>query len=156
MEPSSDRNADEIVFEGVCYKPGVHWHIFWHVFITSILIITAPIVIPVGIIWCYRSFKHWKLHLTHSNIVYRSTTPYGVLERDIVIPLGMVQDITFQEKVGRRNVVVQLNPAEGERAEIFDCYNHPSVVNNNPAVTLPSVANAKELVEAVKKEKNLA
>ena len=143
-----DKDGEEIVMEGVCYRKGVYWEIFFRALLVSIIsLIGVLILIPIILLWFARAcVKSFNLHLTKKRIHYHQSHPCGYI---LNIPLS---DITSIKAVGTDIHVYmekrRINQLQGGCVPSDSCLSFliPSYL------VLYHVENNREFVEAVERE----
>ena len=78
--PASQQQQD-VVLEGRCYRKGVFWMVLFKCVIACLggilSVLLSPVFIALCIYWYRRILRNWRVHLTHSNVIYRVTMPYS-------------------------------------------------------------------------------
>ena len=159
LEPSQQRSnpafqkkyndqGEEIVFEGVCHKPGVCSEVFWIYFYASVVsLLGMLILIPIGIFCGLKAMKDWKLYLTRSSVVYIRPRGIGCCDEKYTIPFSDIDDISVAP--GTRDIWVRMETSKIN--EYIGWWSRP-MCGQLVALVLSNVANGEEFVAAVKRE----
>jgi hypothetical protein len=150
---------EEIVFEGVCNRPGLcQQYAMNYAQLTLPSIIGICFCVPCGLYSWITGVHTWRLYLTHSGIYHSFAGGCCFSKIEYDIPFGIIEDIYVPS-----NLTVAILDNEDPTCSVHVCmdaselekrvpYCSRSMCSSTSTLSLDYVANAQDFVNAVKRE----